>query len=86
MPRYSELRPLDIDQPFTKRCIHWNREEWNHILFVSKKLRLSDLSSVVKESIRLAVIHLQQKEKLIGDLKEKISEFNLKEHDLFIKE
>lgn len=83
VPKYAKLMPFDAGQEWKKQTIHFNKVEWDKILFIARTLGYDDLSSVIKESLNLANLHLQLKDKEKAEVKEKIKLFNLKEHDLF---
>lgn len=83
MPRFAKLKPLEPDEEWKKQTIHFNRKEWNEVLEVAKDLGYDDLSSVVKECIRLGKIYLRFKREKVKEIKERIKTFNLQPFDLF---
>jgi len=83
VPRYAKLIPFDIDQEWKKQTIHFNKDEWDKVLDIGRRLGYDDLSSVIKESLNLANLHLQFRDKKLKELKDDIALFNLKEHHLF---
>jgi len=83
LPKYAKLKPFDIGQEWKKQTIHFNKQEWDKILFIARTLGYDDLSSVIKESLNLANLHLQFRDKKIKEVKETITLFDLKQHHLF---
>ena len=82
MPKYIPLKPFKSGQHSVNKSIYFNEKEWNMILEVSKFLGYDDLSSVVKESIRLAKIHLSTKHDRVKQIKKLMDEGDIKLRDL----
>jgi predicted nucleic acid-binding OB-fold protein len=83
VPKYATLKPFDAGQEWKKQTIHFNKDEWDKILSIARTLGYDDLSSVIKESLNLANLHLQLRDRKITEVKDTIKLFNLKECHLF---